>query len=120
MYPEADSCHPPNVLYLDASSTSGSDGTVRIWDHHRAKNLRIMKGHGGTVTTVAWAGPGRLLSGAADSTVRLWDGRRARVLRTFQGHRSAVTAMETGAVEGETVFASGARDGTLMVTALPR
>ena len=70
-------------------ATAGHDGAVKLWDVRAggggdgeaddsaaalpAPALHTLAGHGGKVCAVAWAGPGRLVSGGEDGRVRAWD-----------------------------------------------
>ncbi len=70
-------------------ATGGHDGAVKLWDVRAgggdgdgggdapgalpAPALHTLGGHEGKVCAVAWAGPGRLVSGGEDGRVRAWD-----------------------------------------------
>jgi len=55
----------------DTLAAGGSDDTVRLWDVATRKVTATLA-HPGPVTSVAWDGAGRLVTGAADGDVRLW------------------------------------------------
>ena len=78
--------HTGAVLGIDVSSdgtvaSSGQDGTVRMWDVARGREIGApMKGHHGAVRAVAFSPDGQTIaSGGDDNTVRLW-ARRTRTL----------------------------------------
>jgi WD40 repeat protein len=55
-------------------ATASADGTARIWDPTRGRELDRVLGHSGPVTSVAFTPDGaRLVTGSWDGTVRLWD-----------------------------------------------
>ena len=116
-------------------AVAGTDGVVRLWDHHRGKCVRALAGHTHAVTCVTWAphaapaalgevdgGSGgsrstaatalatpRLVSGGADATVRVWDTRSGRCTRTLVGHSGPISAL---LLDERHVF-SASRDGTV-------
>jgi WD40 repeat protein len=71
---------------------SGSyDSEVRLWNVATGKLIRTMKGHTGTVWTVAFSPDGKTVaSGGEDKTVRLWNVADGRLLRTLSGHTANV------------------------------
>src|SRR5712692_9607198 len=47
--------------------------TVQVWEAATGKEVRILKGHRGSVQSVAWSPDGQFLaSGADDSDLRVW------------------------------------------------
>lgn len=55
-------------------ATAGSDKIVRLYSHPDLRLLRELKGHTGSVSTVAFNSAGsRLVSGGRDHTVIVWD-----------------------------------------------
>lgn len=53
--------------------SSGSDGTVRIWDTRTGVVRSTLTAHLGPVTSASFGGEGRLFcTSGADGTVRLW------------------------------------------------
>jgi RNA polymerase sigma factor (sigma-70 family) len=54
-------------------ATAGWDQTIHLWDVATGKERRL-KGHRGTVTSLAWSADGsRLVSGSNDGTALVWD-----------------------------------------------
>lgn len=54
----------------------------------------LMRGHDGSVSSVAFSPDGRLLlSGSSDKTVRLWDARRGECLAVLGGHEGEVLSV---------------------------
>jgi dipeptidyl aminopeptidase/acylaminoacyl peptidase len=74
--------------------------------------LRVLTGHKGPVTSVAYSPDGKfILSGSDDATVKLWNVADDGEPRTFTGHRGAVTGVAFGP-DGK-LAVSGSVDGTL-------
>jgi WD40 repeat protein len=103
---------------LRALSCSGEDGTLRLWNVKKGKELHHWKPPRGEVWTVAWGpapdsapspqpgnsgsqprGDGRRLKksralvGSSDGLVRLWDVESWRELRAFPGHKEPVSCV---------------------------
>jgi WD40 repeat protein/serine/threonine protein kinase len=75
---------------------------------------RTLRGHTGSVLSVAFSVDGKLLaSGGDDGTVRLWEGSAGQALATFQGHRGSVTSVSF-APDGR-ALASAGKDGMLKI-----
>ena len=72
---------------MGALLASGSeDKTVKLWDVQTQREVATLKGHGDSVTSVAFAPDGRLLaSGGEDKTVKLWDVQTQREVATLKG-----------------------------------
>jgi len=66
----------------------------RLWNPNTKKLTSSLKGHGGTVQSLAFSPDNQLLaSGSADDTVRLWDLSSGREQKTLRGHRSGISAV---------------------------
>ena len=71
--------------------SGGSDGTLRLWEAASGRELAVLEGHKGQVSSVAWSPDGaRLLSGGGDGTVRLWEVASGRELAVLEGHKGPV------------------------------
>ena len=113
-----------NALTISPSgefiATGSSDLTIEVWkvpDKERMTEadfgdpLWILKGHAGTVTSVAFSPSGKMLaSGSTDQRVRLWDLTTGKPLHTFSNHTSKISAL---AFASDNVLASGSSDGTV-------
>jgi WD40 repeat protein len=63
---------------------AGPDNTIVIWDVTTARELAVLRGHTGQVSSVAFSPDRkRLVSGSADGSVRLWDVVAMREERTL-------------------------------------
>ena len=102
-------------------ATGSSDWTIEVWKvgieplkgMDLGDPLWILRGHAGTVTTVAFSANGKILaSGGADQRVRLWDLTTGQHLHTFSNHTSKIS---TVAFARDDVLASGSSDGTVFI-----
>ena len=68
-------------------ATRGIDGTmVRLWDTFTEKPIRVFKGHGGRIDSMAFSPDGSsLAAGSPDDPVLLWDVGSGQLKETFQG-----------------------------------
>jgi len=88
-------------------ASGSSDFTVRLWG-----TRSVLKGHTGTVFSLAYLDADRLASGSADHTVRIWDVMHNTCLETLSGHTGCVKAL---IVLPSGLLASGSRDKTVRV-----
>lgn len=71
--------------------------------------------HNNAVFDLAWSNNDRwMLTASGDMTIKLWDTGYASKLATFAGHTGSVKAISVSP-HGPEVFASGARDGVLLL-----
>jgi hypothetical protein len=94
---------------------SGSDdSTIRIWDLSAKKEIRILTGHHGAVTQVAFSVDGQLLASASeDHTVRIWDPNSGKELQRFDGNTSGVLGVAIS--PDQRLIASCGNDHTVRV-----
>ena len=121
--------HKEKIVALTVSpsgeyiATGSSDWTIEVWKITDTEPLRmdmdlgdplwILKGHAGTVTSVAFSPSGKILaSGSADQRVRLWDLTTGKLLHTFSNHTSKISAL---AFAKDDVLVSGSSDGTVFI-----
>ncbi|MCM2424958.1 nSTAND1 domain-containing NTPase [Streptomyces sp. RKAG337] len=99
-------------------ASASSDGTVRLWDVARRREIATLSGHTRPVVSVAFAPDGHTLASASsDGTVRLWDAVRHRALNTLTGHSGPVRSVAFSP-DGHTL-ASGGADRTVRLWDLP-
>ena len=95
-------------------ASSGTDGTVKLWDPASGKLLRTLAGHRDRVWSTAWDARGeRLGSGGDDGTVKVWHAASGKLLRTLEGHRASVWSVAWDPCSER--LASGGVDGTVKV-----
>jgi WD40 repeat protein len=74
--------------------SGSSDGTVRLWDIARGKDIRWFKGHRSFVNSVAFSPDGqRALSGGTDHSVRLWEVSSGKEIWCHRGHADDVSSV---------------------------
>ncbi|MFY3284674.1 TIR domain-containing protein [Achromobacter xylosoxidans] len=94
--------------------SGGVDGTIRVWDTHTSRCLRVLEGHTGPVGCLAIDPKGdRLLSGSDDRTIRLWDMNTGMCLRVFDAHTDSIRNLAWH--PDGCLFVSGGKDAVLRV-----
>ena len=67
------------------------DETVEVWDAASGQELLTLKGHTGSVTSVAWGPDGkRLATGSWDRTAKVWDTASGQELLTLRRARATL------------------------------
>ena len=75
---------------------------------------RILRGHEGVITLIAWSPDGRLLaSPSADNTIRIWDIARGVCTAVLRGHEDWVFSV-AWSPDGQ-LIASGSKDSTIRI-----
>jgi WD domain, G-beta repeat len=68
--------------------------TLKLWDAATGEGLRTLRGHTGSVSSVAVSLDGaRIGSGSEDKTLKLWDAATGEELRTLGGHSDMVLSV---------------------------
>ena len=59
---------------MGSAAFSPDGSTARIWDAATAKEIAVLRGHEGTVTSAAFSPDGsRIVTASYDRTARIWD-----------------------------------------------
>ncbi|KAK9318845.1 WD40-repeat-containing domain protein [Lipomyces orientalis] len=109
--------HTKGVLDLDFGGRPGeellvscsSDLTIKLWDaNDEYKNIRTLKGHDHTVSSVKFFPDGdRIVSGSRDKTLRIWAVKTGYCLRTVVGHSDWIKAV-VPSLDGQLLLSVGA------------
>lgn len=86
-------------------ASGGGDKTARIWDSEGKKQLLVLEGHTGTVSSLTWSLDGKLLVSGGGKTVRVWDTTSGLQWHILQGHTDSVVSV-TWSPDGK-LLASG-------------
>lgn len=102
-------------------ASGGADRSVRVWLWAKRRPgvgpcTHVLQGHSGSVWSVLFSGPSRVVSGSDDLDVRVWDIDRKVCLHAFRWHTFSVMALRGG--KAKLYSASG--DHTIRVTQFAR
>ena len=78
---------------LEQLATAGYDKTVRLVDLATQQVVKVLQGHTGAVTHVAFNSNGLTLSSSKDSSIRLWDSRSGACVRTLSQGIGEITSL---------------------------
>ena len=71
--------------------TASADKTARIWDAASAKEIAVLRGHDGDVSSAAFSPDGsRIVTASEDKTARIWDAASAKEIAVLRGHEDDV------------------------------
>ena len=95
---------------------SGSeDQTLKVWDAETGQETLTLKGHTGSVYSVAFSPDGRrIVSGSQDGTLKVWDAETGQETLTLKGHTGAGVTSVAFSPDGRRIV-SGSNDMTLKV-----
>jgi WD40 repeat protein len=70
------------------------DKTVKLWDASSSECLQSLKGHSGSVWSVAFShDSAQLASASRDMTIKLWDASSGKCLKMLEGHTRLVLSV---------------------------
>ena len=95
-------------------ATSSNDRTTEIWDTQQGKLKWVLKGHTGSVESIAFSSDGKLLaSGSVDRTVKIWDVGTGKLKHTLKGSTDTPRALTF--ISGNKLLASANQDGAILI-----
>lgn len=109
-------------------ASAADDGSIRLWDVMTGMPLawdagegmssQTMRGHKGSIHTLAWSPNGQTLaSGGEDGIIRLWDKESRKIRLPLEGHTAPVYRV-VWSQDGDTVV-SGGEDQTIRLWDAP-
>ncbi|MFB2934605.1 trypsin-like peptidase domain-containing protein [Aerosakkonemataceae cyanobacterium BLCC-F154] len=100
-------------------NSTEDDSTIKIWNRNTGELLRTLKGHSGTISSLAIDPFGHILaSGSYDGTIKIWSLHTGQLLHTLdvknrQGSPVEVLSIAFGG-DAQTLI-SGSADGTVKI-----
>ncbi|KAF9043517.1 WD40 repeat-like protein [Hymenopellis radicata] len=89
-------------------------GFLIIWDSRTGEKLKTLKGHTGSITSVAFFSDSfQLVSGSKDRSIRVWKIKNGRNIKVLTGHTKGVTSVAVS-VDGKQIV-SGSKDGSIII-----
>jgi hypothetical protein len=71
--------------------TGSSDGTIKLWDADKTKELSVIAAIDSSISSVAYHPVRRVVAaGSHDKIVRIWDARTNRIINTITDHKEAI------------------------------
>jgi WD40 repeat protein len=100
-------------------SSTEDDSTIKIWNRNTGELLRTLKGHSGTISSLAIDPFGHILaSGSYDGTIKIWNLYTGQLLHTLDVRNSQGALVEVLSIafdgNGQTLI-SGSADGTVKI-----
>jgi WD40 repeat protein len=96
------------------AASGGDDHLIRLWDLDSGAQLRVLRGHAGTISGLAYTPDGQyLLSASADGTLRLWEITTGKTFRVLRGHDGPVLSVALSRSARQAV--SGGADGRVVI-----
>jgi WD40 repeat protein len=94
-YPVIPTAHDSDVLSLaihkQALVSGGEDRTIKLWNLDTGENQHQLKGHAGSIWSVAISSDGtKIASASSDYTVKIWNIQTGEMLETLTGHLGEV------------------------------
>jgi WD40 repeat protein len=83
--------------------TASSDKTARLWEAGSGKELAVLRGHEGWVSSAQFSADGKtVVTASLDKTARLWEADSGKELAVLRGHEDSVWSAQFSA-DGKTV-----------------